>query len=171
MTIFYIIWFTFLSFVFRLCLYLSVSLSCLHISNTHTISLPTLWIFSAFCTSNKKNFSYLYHFFFCHLFLLLKHYTNLYSLISTISTLSLPLYLSYLYNIKEKVTNTEWQRVTKPKSQKAKKPKKKKKKKKNTTGIDSIHNHQFSSSLINKNTNTTSPQAQIIRFWDSQILY
>ena len=120
-----------MSFVFRLCLYLSLSLSCLHISNTHPISLPKLWIFSTFCTSNKNTFPNFIIFFFLSLVPIIaqppvnrgqpvkhfKHYTNLYSLISTNSSLSLSLSLSH---IKEKFTNTKWKRVTKP-------PKKKKK--------------------------------------------
>ena len=102
-TIFYIIWFVFFSFVFGLCLYLSLSLSLsytLHISNIDPIPLPTLWIYSAFCTSNKKLFLTL-PFIFCHLSLLLPNYqstknkqlntTLIYSLISTNSTLFLSL--------------------------------------------------------------------------------
>ena len=141
-------------------LFISFSLSCLHISDTHPIPLLTLWIYSTLCTSNQNLFLTI-PFFFFFLSLLLPNYLStknkqsntilIYSIISTNSTLSL--YLSDLYNKRERVIHT----VTE--SHKAKETKKK-----NTTGTDSIHNHQLSSSLISKNTNTTSPQAQIVRF-------
>ena len=126
----------------------------------------TINLFPALLTKTFLNFTLC---FFCHLPVAQLHLSLLCpttsqqkkKLITTNSTLCLSLYLSYLYK-QERVTNIEWQ------SHKAKKPKKKKKKK--TTGSSntkSIHNHQhqFSSSLISKNTNmkhhkSTSPQGR-----------
>ena len=112
MTIFYIIW-----FVFGLCLYLSLSLplfislslSCLHIFDTHPISLPTLWIYSALCTSNQKLFLTLPFFFFFVPIIaqlpvnkeqIVKYYTNIfYNLYKLSLSLSLSL---YIYNKRER---------------------------------------------------------------------
>ena len=133
-------------------LFISLSLSCLHISDTHPISLPTLWIYSALCTSNQKLFLTLTFFFFFVPIIaqlpvnkeqIVKYYTNIFYNLYKLS-LSLSLYNK---RERERVINI----VTE--SHKAKK------KKKTTTCTDSIHNHQLSSSLISKNTNTTSPQA------------
>ena len=103
---------------------------------------------------------------------------NKYSLIliwviSTNSTLSLSLSLSLsfslssLYNTRESIINTEWQRVTKPKSQKAKKKKKnyRPQHKFNSQSPTSV----ISLSFISKNTKT--PQAQIVKTVDSQTFY
>ena len=99
---------------------------------------PIADIINLFCTTNKN---LTLPFFFGSLVFIVtqlpvnkeqtdKHYANN-SLIFTNSTLSLSLSLSlsFLYNTRERVINTESQRVTKPKSQKAKK----RKEKKNTT--------------------------------------
>ena len=113
-------------------------------SRTHPIPLPILWFY---CTSSKKIFLTLHFFFFLSLILVIaqppvdkeqivKHYTNIFSNLYKLYSFSL--YLSYLYNIRERerVTNTEWLRVTKPKRQK------KKKKYHRQSSTDSIHNHQ-----------------------------
>ena len=128
---FSIVYDLFFSFVFGLCLYLSLCL-CLD-SIFLTLTQSHYWHYKYFALPIKTFLNFTL-FFFYHLSLLLPNYqstknkqsntTLIYSLISTISILSL--YLSYLYNIRERVTNTEWQRVTKPKSPH--------KKKKNTTG-------------------------------------
>ena len=140
MTIFYIIWFVFfflslvclsaLIYVFVLSLstfiYVFVFSCCLHLSNsdplTQWIPLPTLLI---------KTFLNFYPFFFpvtcplpnstCPYYAQLL--VNKEKTISTNSTLFYSLYLSYLYNTRERVTNTESQ----SQSQNAQK-------KKNTTG-------------------------------------
>ena len=69
--------------------------------------------------------------------------TLIFSLISRDSTLS----LSFLYNIREIVTNTESQFTKTQRQSQSQKAKKKKKK----------HRHRF--------TKTQIPQAQILRFW------
>ena len=153
MTIYYIIWFVFFFCLWSLylCFYLSLCLCrvslFLTLTQSHYLISDPLPIYYALLAKNFPNFTI----FFLSLVpiivqLPVKKQLNIFS-------------LSYLYNIRERVTNTEWQRVTKPK-----------KKKKKTTGIDSIHNHQHQFITISKNTNTTSPQAQIVRFWDSQII-
>ena len=122
---FFILYDLFLSFVFclwSLPLFISFSLSCLHISDTHSIPLLTLWIYSAFYTSNKKLFLTLPFFFLSLVPIIaqllvnkeqtIKHYTNIFSNLYKLFSLSLSLSLS-LSHIRE--------RVTKPKSQKKKK--------------------------------------------------
>ena len=111
--LYYMICFCLLSLVFAfICL---LSLSCLHISNTHPIPLSTLWIYSSFYTSNKKLFLTLPCFFLSLVPIIaqlpvnkeqtVKHYTNIFSNLYKLYSLSL--YLSYLYNIRERVTNIE----------------------------------------------------------------
>ena len=104
----------------------------------------TINLFPALLTKTFLNFTLC---FFYHLPVAQFHLSLLCPTTSQLYSLSLSLYLSYLYK-QERVTNTEWQ------SHKAKKPKKKKKK---TIGSStkSIHNHQhqFNSTLISKNTN------------------
>ena len=131
MTIFYIIWFVFVFCLWSLPLFISLSLSCLLISNTHSIPLLTLWIYSAFYTSNKKLFLTLPFFFLSLVPIIaqllvnkeqtIKHYTNIFSNLYKLFSLSLSLSLSY-----------------KRESHKAKKPTKKKKKKNH-------HKHRFNS--------------------------
>ena len=149
----------FFLFVFGLPLFMS--LCCLHLSNfdplTQWIPLPTL------LTKTFLNF----FFFFLSL---VRCLTPLVPIMPNYQSTKKKLYLqtlslSYLCNAREKVTNTKWQ------SRKAKSQKKKK----NTTGsINSIHNHQhqFSSSLISKNTNMKHHKSTRHKhsFCESQIL-
>ena len=105
--LYYMICFFLLSLVFvSLLLFISLSLSCLLISDPHLVLLPILWIYYALLAKKFPNFTI----FFLSLVpiiaqLLVNKQLNIFS-------------LSYLYNIRERVTNTEWQRVTKPKKKK-----------------------------------------------------
>ena len=109
-----------------LCLYLSLCLlSCLHISDTHPILLPTLWIYFALCTSNQKLFLTLPFFFFFVPIIaqlpvnkeqIVKYYTNIFY---NLYKLSLSL---YIYIIRERERERVINIVTE--SHKAKKKKK-----------------------------------------------
>ena len=130
---FTIIYDLFLSFVFvSMLLFISLSWSCLHISNTHPVPLPTLWIYYGLPPKTFSNFTIFFSItcpYYCPTTSqqTIKHYTNIF-------------YLSYLYNIRERVTNTEWYRVTKPKSQKKKK--KNHRHKFNSQSPISVHHYQ-----------------------------
>ena len=105
-----------------------------------------------------SHISKIFFFFFCLSFvqlslllsnnqLTVKHYTNIFSNLYNLYSLSLS-YLSYQYNIRK----SHKHRVIEPKSQK--------RKKKNKTQIQFTINNSVHHSSIN----TTSPQAQIVRF-------
>ena len=152
----------FFSFVFGLCLYLSLCLCLVSIFSYFRQWHNPTKIYSTLLT---KTFLYFTSFFFFSRVPIIgqtntTQLTTLkYSLISTNSTLSI--YLSYLYNKRESPKH----RVTNPKSQKKEEKRKKKHhhRQSGPSGTDSIHNHgitHISSSLISKNTNTTSPRPQ-----------
>ena len=121
----------FFSFVFGLCLYLSLCLCLVSIFSYFRQWHNPTKIYSTLLT---KTFLYFTSFFFFSRVPIIgqtntTQLTTLkYSLISTNSTLSI--YLSYLYNKRESPKH----RVTNPKSQKKEEKRKKKKKKKTTTG-------------------------------------
>ena len=101
----------FLSFVFGLCLCLCL---CLHIFDTHPLPLPTLQICYGLPPKTFPNFT-IFSSIACPCYCpttsqqTIKHYTDIFS-------------LSYLYNIRERVTNTESQSQKAQKKNKNKKP-------------------------------------------------
>ena len=112
MTIYYIIWFVFFFCLWSLylCFYLSLCLCRVSLfftlTQSHYLISDPLPIYYALLAKNFPNFTI----FFLSLVpiivqLPVNKQLNIFS-------------LSYLYNIRERVTNTEWQRVTKPKKKK-----------------------------------------------------
>ena len=100
--LYYMICFCLLSLVFvSLLLFISLSWSCLHIFDTHPLPLPTLQICYGLPPKTFPNFT-IFSSIACPCYCpttsqqTIKHYTDIFS-------------LSYLYNIRERVTNTESQ--------------------------------------------------------------
>ena len=150
----------FFSFVFGLCLYLSLCLCLVSIFSYFRQWHNPTKIYSTLLT---KTFLYFTSFFFFSRVPIIgqtntTQLTTLkYSLISTNSTLSI--YLSYLYNKRERVPNTN----TESQIQKAKKKKKKEKKKTTTGSQDRQAQIQFTitespTSVHHSSVKTQTPQ-------------
>ena len=139
--LYYMICFCLLSLVFAfICL---LSLSCLHISNTHPVPLPTLWIYSALPTKTFPNFTIF--------FVTCPYYWP---------TTSQQIVKHYIYNIRERESHKH--RVTKPKSQKAKKKQK-------TKAVKHIFNLQSPTSVHHSSIKTQTPQVHKHRLLDFEI--
>ena len=84
--LYYMLCFCLLSLVFvSLPLFISLSLSCLHISDTHQVPLPTLWIYYALPTKTFPNFTIFFSITCLYYYpttsqQTVKHYTNIFSL-------------------------------------------------------------------------------------------